>query len=133
MATDENPPDMTGTEEQLKARADALMEEAMRVTPSKEVGVAWLRWGAVNAARHSKGSLRKVAAEWQPLADRAAAQINAHAARIATLEAALRAAYRPHQGYQSTRLCAYAVDGSPCNCGADEHNARIDAALRGEP
>jgi hypothetical protein len=58
-------------------------------------------------------------------------------ARVAELEAALAGAKRPHYSCedswfscpQSKDGCCNKAEGSACNCGANKHNAAIDAAL----
>jgi hypothetical protein len=60
-------------------------------------------------------------------------------ARIQQLENALRAAKRSHYSCddcwyscpKSEDGCCNKSQGPECNCGADEHNARIDAVLKG--
>ncbi len=56
------------------------------------------------------------------------ALVDARDATIARLRAALEAARIEHleEGY---RCLAYTYSEKDCDCGANEHNARIDAAL----
>jgi hypothetical protein len=66
--------------------------------------------------------------------------IKDHEAEIAQLREALEASRMPHytcddKWYSCPKApdgCLDRSEGSECNCGADAHNARIDAALNPE-
>lgn len=53
--------------------------------------------------------------------------LDARAARIVELEQVLRDGKIDHDAYG---YCEH-MNGSPCSCGADDHNQRIDAVLAG--
>jgi len=85
-----------------------------------------LDWSAADHSRRDAWDALPVAC--QARAPALARAYLAAQARIEALEVALRASKRGHYG-----RCANQSEYAPCVCGADEHNAAIDAALAPAP
>ena len=117
-------------------RSEWIEKDAYRTFWESERSIS--EWGAltfkpmVDARDARIAELERDNSEEQSQRRIAMRQIIANVGRITALEAALRRAKRDHAGADacSSYSVLYANSkNAPCSCGANEHNAAIDAAL----